>query len=316
MWQISTALNMGICVACGLANFLGHQISRPGTVLFLNNELSFPDHLDRFKKCVSVLSQEDVKKLERFICPDSFPPFPKYYHELESKIVETKPVLVILDCLYRSHDKKENDSSEMKTLMRQFDQLRKKHSVAIVVVHHTKKGSRMGKMHNDDMRGSGVFGGVADQVIQIRRSAIDDSSRLLKSTKSRHSAEHLRRAHLLSLNESTLWFIDEGEVNEEEHLPTFPVPQRSEPRIDFRKVYGDKQALSRGKIVESCKELGVGVTDRTIDRHLRKAVSKGELSRDVEYGKYVLKTDKIKTDGEVVEVQSASSPIEALPRPA
>lgn len=298
------ALNLGISVACKLDNFLGHRITKSGIVLFLNNELAFVDHVERFKKNVSILSPEAVTKLEKIICPDTFPPFPEYAKELEAKIVESKPILVILDCFYWAHNKKENDSTEMKAMMRLFDQLRKKYKIAFVVVHHTKKGSRNGTMHNDDIRGSGVFAGVADLVIQIRRSSKDEKQRLIKCTKTRHGGDHLRKAHLLSLDSQSLWFKDLGETDEEKHLSTLAVPNRhSDGLLPFQTIYGSEPKLSRGQIIAKCSSTGVKADNRTIDRHIKKAVEIGVLSKE-EYGKYVLANDKNEE-----KVSTVSSPI-------
>jgi len=307
-------LNLGISVACGLDNFLGHNVSKPGIVLFLNNELSFPDHLERFKKNVLALSKIVPANLNNFVCPDSFPPFPEYAKELEGKIIETSPILVILDCLYWAHDKKENDSSEMKALMRQLDHLRKKYEVAIVVVHHTKKGARNGKMQNDDLRGSGVFGAVADQIIQIRRSAKDESLRLIKMTKSRHGIDHLRRVHLLSLDTNTLWFIDKGEAVEEEHLPILAQPKRSSEQYDFQRIYDGDLILSREEILQRNSSFGANVASRTIDRYIKNAVSKGVLLPKG-YGKYVLTDNQNKEEGQDVGGSIVPPSVEGLSDP-
>ena len=299
------AMNLGISVACGLPKFLTYEVCRTGRVLYLNNDLAIADYMERYQKIAGSLQVENPSMLDNFICPDRVPPFTEYYAELEAKIVETEPILVILDCLYWAHDKKENDSSDMKALMRQLDSLRKKHGVAIIVVHHTKKGSRQGKMHNDDLRGSGVFSGVADQVIQIRRSAADESLILLKVTKSRFGSDHLRVARKLSLNGSTLWFVDQGEAVEEEHLPIVATPQRRARSIDFTRVFGTERNLGRAEILERCAGLGV---ERTIDRHLQKAVANGVLTPAQGYGQYILVGDPNGQE-EADAALSSSSPV-------
>ncbi len=299
------ALNMGISVACDLDSFLGHRISKSGKVLFLNNELSFVDHVERFKKNVSILSPSDVAKLDNFICPDTFPSFPEYSKELEAKIIESKPKLVILDCLYWAHNKKENDSTEMKALMRIFDHLRKKYNVAFIVVHHTKKGSKNDIMHNDNIRGSGVFAGVADQVIQIRRSSRNEALRLFKCTKTRHGSDNLRKAHLISLDSQTLWFKDMGEVDEEEHLPRIEMQNQNSGRlVQFKTIYGNELKLSRGQILANCYSIGLPFDKRTIDRHIKKAVETGELVKE-DYGNYSLPIDNIEEKVTTVTVPFA-----------
>ena len=41
----------------------------------------------------------------------------------------------------------------MKEMMRRLVELQEKYNIVILVVHHTKKGTRHDTMHNDNMRG-------------------------------------------------------------------------------------------------------------------------------------------------------------------
>ena len=60
------------------------------------------------------------------------------------KLIEMhQPVLILLDCLYWSHDKKENDSSEMKELMRQLVEIRDAYKVTVLVVPIPKRAHVM-----------------------------------------------------------------------------------------------------------------------------------------------------------------------------
>lgn len=276
------AMNLAISVASGKPNFLGYNITKHGKVLFLNNELGFPDFLIRFQKMSVGLNPE---QLDNFITPTTVPPLNEYYSELDELLAAEKPCLLVLDCLYWSHDLKENDSSEMKSLMRQLISLRDKHRLCILVVHHTKKGSRYQKMHNDNMRGAGVFGSATDSVFQFRRSAIDDTKRLFKPTKLRHGADGLRHAHLIALNDETLWFCDEGKTDEDERIATLTTPKKDIFEIDFSAIMKPGEKVSRKEILEKCKSLGCD--ERTIDRKLKEAKDRSIIA-SVKNGQYTL----------------------------
>jgi hypothetical protein len=62
--------------------------------------------------------------------------------------------MVILDCLYWAHHTGENESTEMKELMRQLVELREKRGIVNLVAHHTKIGTRSVAMHNVRWRGT------------------------------------------------------------------------------------------------------------------------------------------------------------------
>lgn len=68
------------------------------------------------------------------------------------------------------------------------------------------------------------------------------------------------KCRLLSLNPETLWFRDEGETNEGDHIAV--APQTAEDDVDFRAIFGEEKELSRKEIQERCKPLGYD--ERTI----------------------------------------------------
>jgi hypothetical protein len=171
----------------------------------------------------------------------------------------------------------------MKALMRQFLVLRDKYGLAVLIVHHTKKGSQYQRMHNDQMRGSNVFGGSADTTLQIRRSSADEGKRIIKPLKGRHIPDTMRKCRLLSLDPVNLWFKDEGETDEGEHIAM--ETQTAQESIDFKSIFGDATELSRKEIQERCKPLGY--EERTIDRLLKNSKNNGTLKMP-KYGYYSL----------------------------
>jgi hypothetical protein len=276
------AMNLALSIAVGAKNCLSYEITKHGKVLYLNNELAFSDFARRLKAmCGALPSPGDISNL---IVPKEVPALNDCWDTLNETCEREKPCLIVVDCLYFTHDKDENDSSQMKALMRQFLELRNKHNLALLLIHHTKKAARYEKMHNDQMRGSNVFGGITDTVLQFRRSAMDETKRIIKPTKFRHVSDDNRKCRLLSLDPKTLWFKDEGETEEAEHI-AIQAPTASE-NIEFEEIFRTVKKLSRKEILERCRPLGYD--DRTIDRLLKKAKEAGELNMP-SYGYYELR---------------------------
>lgn len=270
------AMNLALSVAVGASHWLSYEVMKSGKVLYLNNEMAFIDFARRFKSMASSLPA--VGDVANLIAPREVPPLTQCWDALNDLCSTEQPCLVVLDCLYFAHDEDENDSSSMKALMRQLMAVRDSYHLSLLVVHHTKKGARFERMHNDQMRGSNVFSGASDTVLQMRRSATDETKRIIKPTKFRHVSDENRKCRLLSLNPETLWFKDEGETNEGDHIAV--ASQTAEEEVDFTVVFGEAKELSRKEIQERCRPLGYD--QRTIDRLTKR------MLKPTKYGHYSL----------------------------
>jgi hypothetical protein len=93
----------------------------------------------------------------------------------------------------------------------------------------------------------------------------------------------MRKCRLLSLDPVSLWFKDEGETEEGEHIAM--ETQTRQESIDFKNIFGDATELSRKEIQKKCKPLGYD--ERTIDRLLKKGRERGTL-KIPKYGYYSL----------------------------
>jgi hypothetical protein len=275
------AMNLGISVAVGAAKWLAYDITKSGKVLYLNNELAFPDFARRLKSMSASLPA--AGDIANFVVPKEVPALDRCWEALNETCEQLGPCLVVGDSLYFCHDADENDSSKMKALMRQFLALRDRHNLAVLLIHHTKKGARYERMHNDQMRGSNVFGGITDTVLQMRRSATDERKRIIKPTKFRHVSDENRKCRLLSLDSETLWFRDEGETDEGAHISC---PEATaEDQIDFKHILQPGEVASRKQMLDRCSHLGYD--ERTIDRLLKKGKEAGTL-KSPKYGYYGL----------------------------
>ncbi len=281
-------MNFGIAVATSAPNFLTWKIEHPGPVVFLNNEIYFEDVVRRFQAMTKTVPGRG--SLDNFICPKEVPPLSECFDILDRLCTDEKPVLVLLDCLYFAHNEDENDSSRMKDLMRQLQALRDKHSTCVLVVHHLKKGGRDQRLNSELMRGAGVFGAAADSILMLRRSQTEEAKRILKATKLRHSSDSNKTARLLSLDPETLWFSDNGPVDEGDHISTVPTAQDV---IDLEEILEGGE-MRFGDILKACK--GYGYNSKTIQRQLDDLMKAGKITK-TRYGHYAnAKMDTCPTD--------------------
>jgi KaiC/GvpD/RAD55 family RecA-like ATPase len=268
-------MNLAISVAVEAKKYLNWDIEKSGKVLYLNNELSSADFIHRAKRMFSRLPVPG--DLSNLVVSNETLPLDECWDELKDICEKEKPCLIILDCLYFAHTEDENDSSRMKDLMRRFLYLRDEFSLCLIIVHHTKKGTRSQKLHSDQIRGAGVFGAAADSVLMLRRSQTDDGKRIIKPTKLRHSSDDNRKARLLSLDPEHLWFRDEGEANESEHIDQDDRPKAREV-IDFRRIYKGIEEMTRKEIIQACRDSGY--SEATIDRAINTAIRQGILAKE------------------------------------
>jgi hypothetical protein len=276
------AMNLALSVAVGSKKFLCYDLTGSGKVLYLNNELYFNEHAGRFRMMIERLPARG--DISNFVTPVDVPLMDDCFDELNNFCEHEKPCLVVLDCLYYSHNQDENGSSKMKAMMRKLQSLRDNHNLCVIVVHHSRKGARYDLLHNDLMRGAGVFGAAADTILMLKRSQTQESKRILKPTKLRHSADENRKARLLSLDPENLWFRDDGEADEREHLTRTDMITANQV-IEFEEIFGSNQELPFKNIVEACEPFGYG--QKTVQRQIKDALAKGTL-RKIRHGVYAL----------------------------
>jgi hypothetical protein len=261
-------------VANGRPTFLAYNVGVSGNVLYLNNEMDELSVQNRFRKMTSVAGDEMT--LERVYMPRRQPVLGRESGELTEICRDIQPVLIVIDSFYNSHSNKENDNAAMKCVVKHLVEMRNAYNCCVLALHHTKKGSRGQRMHNDLMRGAGVFAQAADSVLMMRRSDEDENKRIFKATKLRHSSDSHRVPRLLGLDEQSFIFQDLGEINEDDHVRAVALNQAA-TRHDFRSIFADAAVLQREQLLESMRGPRETVSDRTLDRVLRRAVGNGQL---------------------------------------
>jgi AAA domain-containing protein len=83
-----------------------------------------------------------------------------------------QPRLLILDPFVRLHRIDENASGEVAPLLAYLRELQRRHAVAVLVVHHAKKGAGRARA-GQALRGSSEFHAWGDSNLYLRRNGDD-----------------------------------------------------------------------------------------------------------------------------------------------
>lgn len=246
------AMEMCIAVARGDKSFCGEPIELHGNTLFINMELGETVLAKRMSKLYNG-SGENEFTATAITCRYDLDTIEE---ELVSYIKEHKPVLIVVDNLRSAFSNKNNESNQemTKTIMRLND-LRDQFGFALVLVHHTKKGTSDQLTSSDLQSGAGAISDMIDADFFLRRSKLDPNCRLLRRIKSRHCEEQ-HSAKLIQLDPGTLWFkMVEEEVDEADHILPDMNPEKEGQYLKAREL------KTQGYTIEQiAKELGVNRT--------------------------------------------------------
>ena len=86
---------------------------------------------------------------------------------LEEMIGAQSPDVLILDPLVELHDAEENDNTALRAVMAKFRNLAIQHNLAVVLVHHARKGSGSSAGDPDSLRGASSIVGAARIVLTV-----------------------------------------------------------------------------------------------------------------------------------------------------
>lgn len=174
----------GLCMG---TDFLGFRIPRARRVLYVQAELREGRLKQRYTPWERWASKNDVKFPEGmfYIWSTNGPLYltgwqehqeskvrePHALDQLYEEIGEIKPEILVFDPLASFHEANENSSQEMKELTEVVDKLKEHNNMAVVIVHHFRKGSVVDVQAKipliDRIRGSGVIPAWADSIIAI-----------------------------------------------------------------------------------------------------------------------------------------------------
>jgi len=88
---------------------------------------------------------------------------------LDRTLAALSPRLLIVDPFVRLHRINENDAGEVSGLLAFLREMQRKHDLAVIVVHHTRKNGPAGGQAGQGLRGSGDFHAWTDSALYLRR---------------------------------------------------------------------------------------------------------------------------------------------------
>lgn len=137
-----------------------------------------------------------------------------------AEIIETHtPDLVIFDPLVELHNADENDNTALRSIVAQFRALAVRYNIAVLLVHHAKKGASEKAGDVDTMRGASAIAGAARIVLTVTAMTETEAGNFgMNGTAARH---YFRvdgaKANYSALGEAG-WFeripyeLDNGEI--------------------------------------------------------------------------------------------------------
>jgi hypothetical protein len=216
------ALDIAVAVAAGTACLRRFAVPQPGRVLLYAAE----DALDIVRRRLEGICAAAGLALADLDVQVITAPSVRLDVELDRKnlaetVAKLQPRLLILDPFVRLHRIDENASGEVAPLLAYLRDLQRRHAVAVLVVHHARKGAGRARA-GQALRGSSEFHAWGDSNLYLRRDGDDLSL----------SVEHRAAPSIPSMS---LQLAQRGDALALEVLdrsmPQVPVPSSVDERI-------------------------------------------------------------------------------------
>jgi hypothetical protein len=163
------ALDMAVAVAAGVPCLRRFRVGRPGRVLLFAAEDALPivrARLEGIGRAAGVgLADLDVQVIT---VPSLRLDLAADQERLAATIAALRPALLILDPFVRLHRIDENASADVAPLLAYLRDLQRHYQLAVVVVHHARKGAARVR-EGQALRGSSEFHAWGDSNLYLRR---------------------------------------------------------------------------------------------------------------------------------------------------
>ena len=164
------ALDLAVAVASGTACLRRYAVARPGPVLLYAAEDAL--HIVRGRLqgiCAAAVCSLPSLNLQVITAPTLRLDLPTDRDRLLRTVEHLRPRLLILDPFVRLHRIDENASGEGAPLLAFLRELQRRYALAVLVVHHAKKGG--GRIRaGQALRGSSEIHAWGDSNLYLRRS--------------------------------------------------------------------------------------------------------------------------------------------------
>jgi len=216
------ALDLAVAVAVGTPCLRRFPVSRRGRVLLYAAEDPLDEVRRRLEGICAVaglrLADLDVQVITE---PTLRLDLELVRRRLYETVAKLQPRLIILDPFVRLHRIDENASGEVAPLLAYLRELQRRHAVAVLVVHHAKKGA--GRIRaGQALRGSSEFHAWGDSNLYLRKHG-DDTLTL--------TVEHRAAASMPTLTLELVKRADAAALEIVERSPPKPTSSSVDERI-------------------------------------------------------------------------------------
>jgi AAA domain len=167
------ALDLAVAVAAGTACLRRFTVPHPGRVLLYAAEDAL--HIVRRRLegiCAAAAVALAELDIQVITAPTLRLDLDADRRNLEKTIAGLQPRLLVLDPFVRLHRIDENASGEVAPLLAYLREMQRRYGVAVIVVHHAKKGA--GRIRaGQALRGSSEFHAWGDSNLYLRRNGDD-----------------------------------------------------------------------------------------------------------------------------------------------
>jgi hypothetical protein len=167
------ALELAVAVASGAPCLRRFPVSRPGCVLLYCAEDSLTMVRRRLEGiCTAAGLKIEELDIQVITEPSVRLDLESVRRRLDATVAKLRPRLLILDPFVRLHRIDENASGEVAPLLAFLRELQRRHALAVLVVHHAKKGAghiRAGQA----LRGSSEFHAWGDTNLYLKKQGDD-----------------------------------------------------------------------------------------------------------------------------------------------
>jgi len=223
--------NLALSLAAG-SNRTGFSIPTPRRVLICQFELPLPQFVSRLALMRRGLgAAADHHLLVDTRAAGHLLSAPQGLQHFVTAAQAAAAEVIILDPLYSTHDKDENDTRAMAALCQALLRLRDASGAALIVVHHVRKSINRHEI-GSAFRGSSALHAVGDSYLLLTRPSPQLSNPELRF-QFRYAAPQPPR--LLELNPHTLWFSSAG-----------PAPNKTTPSRKVETTDVSQALASRG----------------------------------------------------------------------
>ncbi len=115
---------------------------------------------------------------------------------LEQVIIERKPSTLIVDPFSELHNAEENDNTAIRAVIAAFRALAVKYNIAVIILHHTRKGSSTSPGDPDIARGASAIIGAVRIALTVIGMSEDDAKAFGMAT------EHEARSHYVRVDDA------------------------------------------------------------------------------------------------------------------